>query len=283
MAEDSNGNLFAGIYTRGLIAGNASICKSTDGGASWSVVYYDSGARHVHCIAIDQSNDYIYASIGDERISPKWRTSVIRAIDGGVNNASWKRIFTLPQILAIEAVCTKDSSGNLISEARLFATDYDNGQIFRTKDDKMFSLVLDTGTQSYGYWMRRNDLNGHIYASFTGGEHPSGWLAGIWLSTDNGVHWSVYKTFPIHHPYYGSECASNFVAGTMYYCLQLDSGWQNGVKIYPDYSVSVMYGGFSPVMFLWQSTFSEVSLLVLGCVVVTVFVRRFLGVCYPKF
>ena len=35
MAEDTNGNLYAGIYATGYYTGNASICKSTDGGAHW--------------------------------------------------------------------------------------------------------------------------------------------------------------------------------------------------------------------------------------------------------
>ena len=68
MAEDSNGNLFAGIYTTGSYTANATICKSTDGGASWSIVYYDSTARHIHCVAVDLANNYVYASVGDVRV-----------------------------------------------------------------------------------------------------------------------------------------------------------------------------------------------------------------------
>jgi len=35
----------------------------------------------------------------------------------------------------------------------------------------------------------------------------------------------------------------------MYYCVQLDSGWQNGVKIYPSYSNLIQAGpiGFAAV------------------------------------
>jgi hypothetical protein len=97
--------------------------------------------------------------------------------------------------------------------------------------------VLDTGAQSYAYWIRTNNLNGYVYASFAGGDNPSVWTAGIWLSTDSGATWRVYRSFPIHNPYFGSISASNFQDGTLYYCLQLDSGWQNGVEIYPDYTM----------------------------------------------
>ena len=141
---------------------------------------------------------------------------------------------TKAQILAIEAVTAKDANGKLIPVARLLATDHDNGEIYRTTDDEDFNLVLDTGTQCYGYWIRRNDLNGDLFASFTGGEHPNEWLAGIWFSTDQGETWSTYRVFPINYAYYGSLSASNFKQGIMYYSLQLDDGLQNGVKIYPD-------------------------------------------------
>ena len=237
IAEDSNGNLFAGIYTTGTI-GNASICKSVDGGANWSTVYYDSGARHVHYVTVDKSNNYVYAAIGDVRVNPSWHAYVIRSTDDGGSNSSWGKILDLPQILSIQTVDAKLPNGTLIPVARLLATDYDNGQIYRTTDDANFSLVLDTGAQSYGYWIRTNDLNGNIYASFVGGENPAQWVAGIWMSANNGTTWTVYKTFAISNAYFGSSSASNFLQGTMYYSLQLDSGWQNGVKIYPIYIVT---------------------------------------------
>ena len=238
MTEDNYGNLFAGVYSTGPATGGASIYKSTDFGAHWINVYNDSDARHIHCITVDKSNNYIYASVGDERITPQWHSSVIRATDGAISNSSWEVILKLPQILAIEAVTTKDANGKLIPVARLLATDHDNGEIYRTTNDENFNLVLDTGTQCYGYWIRRNDLNGDLFASFTGGEHPNEWLAGIWFSTDEGENWSTYRIFSVNYAYGGSLSASNFKQGILYYSLQLNSGLQYGVKVYPD------YGGF---------------------------------------
>ena len=222
MTEDSNGNLFSGVYTAGLTT-NARIYRSTDGGANWVSVYYDPSARHIHCVEADTSSNYIYASVGD-LIGPWNIYYLTRSTDGG---NTWTKILTgIPQIIAIKT----------IPGARLFATDSPgNGQIYRSNDDNSYNLVLDTGQQSYGYWIRANDQNGYIYTSFTAGENPAQWIAGIWVSTNNGISWSVYKTFPIHNAYYGSVTASNFVQGTMYYSVRLDSGWQNGIKIYPDY------------------------------------------------
>ena len=225
MAEDSNGNLFAGVYTTNS-ASNARIYESTDNGTNWVSVYYDSTARHVHCVTVDLSDNYVYASVGDQ-LGPWNIAYVLRSNDTG---NTWTKILTgIPQIIAIETV----------PGARLFGSDSaSNGQLYRSTDDKTYNLVLDTGAQSYGYWIRTNSLNGYIYASFTGGEHPTQWVAGIWVSTNNGVSWSVYKSFPIHNGYFGSFTASNFFQGTMYYSVELDSGWQNGTKIYPDYSGS---------------------------------------------
>ena len=224
MDEDSNGNLFAGIYTTGS-TGNASICKSTDGGDHWQTVYYDSTARHVHDVTVDKSNNYIYASIGDLRVFPWNITYVIRSTDDGNN---WTQILAgIPQILAIEA----------IPGARLLATDLDNGIIYRTTDDVSYNGVLDTGAQSYGFWFSANNLNGNIYASFIGGESTDR-NAGIYISNDSGLTWNVYKIFDIHNAYFGSTCGSNFFQGTMYYSVLLDSGWQNGIKIYSSFGAS---------------------------------------------
>jgi hypothetical protein len=221
MAEDSSGNLFAGVYTAGSSESNARIYRSTDGGATWVSVYYNSSARHIHCIAVDGTDNYVYASVGDE-LGPWNINYIIRSTDGG---NTWTQILSgMPQIIAIECV----------PGARLFAADAaTDGDIYRTTNDVSFTSVLDTGVQSYGYWMRTNDFNGNIYASFVGGESPTTWVAGIWMSTNNGLSWTLYKTFNIHNAYFGSCAASNFFQGTMYYDLELDRGWQNGIKIYP--------------------------------------------------
>jgi hypothetical protein len=66
--------------------------RSIDGGAHWVTVYYDSNARHIHCITVDPANNYVYASIGDVRAPHfngvawvNWNTDyVIRSTDDGV-------------------------------------------------------------------------------------------------------------------------------------------------------------------------------------------------------
>ena len=235
MAEDSNGNLFVGVYTTGSYAANARIYKSTDGGSSWTSVYYDSAARHVHCVTVDPANNYVYASIGDVRVwngitGSNWDLEyVIRSNDDG-NSGTWTKILQGTanvgdaQMIAIHIVDTVGAGGVLAPSARLFATDYNNGQIYRTTDDTNFNLVLDTGAQSYGFWVRTNSLNGVIYASFVGGD-GSPRTAGIWTSNDNGVSWTKYMDFPVNQPNQGSTTASNFQDGVLYFnvILQMHS------------------------------------------------------------
>ena len=160
MTEDSSGNLFAGVYTSGSPLADARIYKSTDGGATWTSVYYDSVARHVHCVYIDPTDNYIYASVGDA--IPPWSTNyLLRSTDDG---NTWSKILSgMPQIVAITSV----------SGARLFATDQSSpidGQIYRTTDDTSYSRVYDVGAPAYGFWLRTNSLNGYVYASFVSNE-----------------------------------------------------------------------------------------------------------------
>jgi len=224
--EDSSGNLFAGVYTTGPTTGNARIYKSVNNGSSWIQVYYDSDGRHIHDIAVDRTTGYIYASVGDTY--GDWQTSyIIRSTDGG-NPNSWNEILSdMPQVVAIEAV----------PGARLFGTDTSqdiNGKIYHSTDDLNYDLVLDTSSHSYGFWIRQNNLDGKIYASFVSGE-ASNRNAGIYTSTNNGQSWSLYRSFDVHSGYLGSSSASNFVSGIMYYSVKTDSGDQNGAKIYPEY------------------------------------------------
>jgi hypothetical protein len=228
--EDSNGNLFAGVYTIGTVTSNARIYRSQDNGTTWVSVYFDPSARHVHDIAVDKSTNYIYVSVGD--LLGPWNTCYItRSTDGGGN---WTKILGgIPQIVAIAAV----------PGARIFGTDDPtNGAIYVSGDDVNYYKVLDTGSQSYGFWIRRDSLNGNIFASFVGGE-VSNRNAGIYISEDNGATWTLYKSFDIHAGYLGSPYGSNFVNGTMYYSVLLDGGPQNGTRIYTSYIGYLSYPG----------------------------------------
>ena len=219
MDEDCNRTLFACVYTRDKIK-NARIYRSADSGASWVPIYYDSNARHMHHVVVDKINNNIYATVGDKFVPQSNIAYVLCSLDGGDN---WNRILPrIPQIFAIAAV----------PGARLFGTDdITNGEMFRSTDDAAFNKVLDTGAQSYCFWIRRDGVSGRIYASFVGGEAAKR-TAGIYVSDNEGLNWNLYRSFKTALAYEGSSRATNFVRGMMYYSLRLDGRRKNGVKIF---------------------------------------------------
>jgi hypothetical protein len=221
IAETSTKTLFASVYTRGKVR-NAKIYRSLDGGNSWRKVFSDPKARHVHIVTFDKETNYIYASIGDKYIPESNIAYILRSIDNG---DSWQKILSgMPQIVAIEVV----------SGARIFGTDdICNGQLYRTTDDKTFTKVLDTGAHSFCFWIRKNDLDDCVLASFVCGEADQK-TAGIYISKSGGVDWELQQEFNTKLPYNGSTRATNFFKGTLLCSLQLDGLRKNGVKLFRD-------------------------------------------------
>ena len=216
--EDTSGRLFVGVYTRGPIK-NARIYRSLDNGTTWSLVYNDSKARHIHYLAVDKKNNYVYASVGDKFVQESNVAYILRSTDGGRH---WERILKhMPQIVAIE----------IIPGARLFGSDdVGNGELFMTSDDKNYQKVLDTGGHSCGFWIRQDKNSRRIYASFVSGEAANK-ISGIFTSDDNGLSWSMYRAFPTNLPYEGSSRSSNFQNGTLYYSIRLDGAKETGYEL----------------------------------------------------
>jgi len=223
--EDSEGRLFFGVYTYSG-ATNASIYRSTNNGATWNSVYYDSDACHVHNVQVDKLNNYVYATVGDN-FDP-WNTEyILRSTDNGGN---WSQV--LSGMIQCLSIC-------VVPNARFFGSDDAGvtGRIYRTVDDSSFSTVLDVGQSAYCWWIKRDSLTGKIYASFVSTEeNPT--FARIYVSEDDGENWTVYKTLSASQPFDGSLGASNFVNGTMYYFLVENGDWKNNVRLNrTDYAV----------------------------------------------
>ena len=218
IAEDADKRLFAGVYTRDK-GKQAEIYGSGDGGKKWVRVFYDRRARHIHQVTVDESSGFVYASVGDKYVPQSNVCYVVRSVDNG---KTWVKILGgLPQILAIEAV----------PGARLFGTDDAcSGQIFRTTDDKTFSIVMDTCANAYCYWIRRDEMSGGLFASFVCGEGRFK-NAGIYVSDNNGLDWSIHRMFSSDLAYSGSAHCTNFVNGTIYYSIKLNGDRKNGVRL----------------------------------------------------
>jgi photosystem II stability/assembly factor-like uncharacterized protein len=220
IAQDRSGTLFAGVYTRGNKQKRAEIYNSKDSGNSWHQIYFDGKARHIHHVSVAKDTDYIYACVGDKSVPQSNIAYIIRSIDHG---NSWSRILPkLPQISAIQPLLG----------ARLFGTDDAcNGQLYRTTDDVTVEKVLDTGANSYCFWIRQHNLTGCLFASFVAGEANQK-TAGVYLSQDGGLTWSRWQTFATDAAYEGSTRASNFVDGRLYFSLRLEGCRKSGVKVW---------------------------------------------------
>ncbi len=64
MDEDDEGSLYAGNYTKDGVHA-AALHKSTDGGASWNVVWQDDANDHIHTVRWDGRVKRLYMAFGD--------------------------------------------------------------------------------------------------------------------------------------------------------------------------------------------------------------------------
>lgn len=202
LAEDSIGRLFAGVYTTAPNERSAEIWSSSDDGVTWTIIYSDLSARHIHDIAVDLTNDAIYASLGDD--FGIWAARrVIRSQDNG---DSWQPLLEeMPQVLPILP----------IPGARLFGSDCPGGaRIFRTFDDQTFETVLHDEDPLYFFWMRQNKENGSLFASAVRGKQYA-YEAKIYLSTDQGSSWHVVSRLISETKSDGSSHAGNMQNGRM--------------------------------------------------------------------
>ncbi|MCW4024079.1 MAG: hypothetical protein NWF01_03475 [Candidatus Bathyarchaeota archaeon] len=219
--EDNDGNVYAGVYTMGSLS-DAKIYKTSNNGATWSVIYYDPVARHVHDVKVDRYTNYLYAVIGDNMVP--WNSAyIIRSTDGGAN---WTKILpSLPQMVSI----------GFSEDARFFGTDWSNGQIYKTTDDLTATKVFDTNSLSYCFWIRQDDLDDILYAGFCGHESQPR-TAGIYYSIDDGETWLLQEDLQAPMAYDGTSGASNFKDGLLYCNIILNGVPINGFCIYPQYT-----------------------------------------------
>lgn len=225
--EDSNGTIFAGVYS--FPTDNGDIYRSTDNGDNWSVVfspnYGGSNNNHTHSVFVDKSNDYIYVLGGDDYGG----TLNFRSIDGGDN---WTEILVGQPI-------NQFTAGLAVDGARIFGTDQlSYGRIYRTTDDSSLALVLDTHYQNV-FFLRQSDITGWIYAGFKLDPAATGnFRADIYVSKDLGLTWSLYDTISDLSVSEGFWFGSQFHNGKMIITTDYNGGFQNSIMLYESTSLS---------------------------------------------
>lgn len=151
MCEDNLGNLFVGKYQTAF---DAKIYRSTDKGATWTIVWSDATRQHTHGVAADPYTGYIYAGIDAENGTDK--ICLFRSTDNGAtftplwvnDNAAFNRIVFTPTARFFSGGASGPCLGNTV---------------FKTTDDATFTPVLQTSSSGQGMEI----LNNKIYVQTT--------------------------------------------------------------------------------------------------------------------
>lgn len=155
MCEDSKGNIYAGVYAH-TVRPNASVYKSTNGGATWNVVSNlidiadesKGRASHIHCIIYNQYNNSLYCIVGEVE-------TVYKSTDGGV---TWVDL----------NVWVEDEKGTTmiaVPDGILIGSDGSReGVISKLYSDDKTVKVVGKMWHAEFFGMRRSDLTGWIYA-----------------------------------------------------------------------------------------------------------------------
>lgn len=232
--QDTLGNIFCGVYgdNAGDIPGAAVIYKSTDDGLTWTQSYYDPDARHIHDLTIDKSNNYIYAAVGDN-IAPYNTEYILRSTDNG---GSWSKI--LDSMCQITNIVCGDGY-------RLFSTDDPtNSAIYRSTDDTTFTTVYSFPLSSgnvQSFWMKQDPITRLTLASFIAGTAIK---AQILISADEGLTWQVFRNLNASAVYDGSQFASNFYNGELYYSSTM--AYNNPQRVFS--AAIIDSGGIAPII-----------------------------------
>lgn len=211
--ENSTGAIFAGSYS--YLTETARIFRSTNNGASFSQVYESADSLHFHDIKVDRVTGYIYAVRGEPT------PLVLRSTDGGDN---WTQIHSddgLPQLLAI----------GISPTCRVYGSDATNGLIYRSTDDLTTTQVLDSGINKGVFtWIRYDPLTLKFYASVIDETEPTA-ASRIYVSDDDGVSWSIYKSFTPTLGWDGSSWSSSFRHGKLFFAHRDDGAYTNGIMV----------------------------------------------------
>jgi hypothetical protein len=215
MTEDNNGNLYAGEYS--VRNANPKVYKSTDGGTTWSMIHNFvndvSEGRHIHWIEYSPWQDALYVIVGEVN-------TIFKSTDGG---STWTN---LNVALSNGKGCGAITTPNGL----IIGSDSDSVLTFHLieNDDKTVRLI-DTFWHNMCFAMRRNNLNGDIFA-----------FGDIDVSARNEVKYPPYSVLSLEDPMTGVETWHNSLVsqygttlGNQYYNKWL--AYYNSMKdVYPD-------------------------------------------------
>ena len=204
MTEDSYGNLYAATYSNSLYPTNPPVLKSTNGGASWTVIQRFATV-HLHTIKYNPADGYLYVATGE------WAA--------GYNNQDCERVFRSKDLgqtwtVAVDRPVELQGEGTTVYLTMLFdgrlvylGTDqafqpnwidrfYDDGSNSAFTPQRVYSFPSDSNMPIISAVWLNNIALFSTTAEFSDG------IARI-VATEDGVNWQIIKaTFisqSLHH------------------------------------------------------------------------------------
>lgn len=185
MTEDSGGNLYCGQYnTFPTKETKCRVWKSTDAGANWTDISDASWSTtdHVHDVAIDPVNGWLYATIGDSTAGV-WRSKLKDGTD-------WVRKTTSSTYKYIPLAF----DGTYI----YVGDDEADGTVARFQDDGTATTVAPTTVLTSGYlhncYYLARDPSGRFWACFPPADATTPNVVGSVHVSDDGATWTkVYQ------------------------------------------------------------------------------------------
>jgi hypothetical protein len=233
MCQDSEGNLYAGVYAH-TIRANAGIYKSIDGGDTWTYIYnfVTSGdapsGRHIHDIICNPYDNCLYVIVGEIN-------QIFKSADGG---STWTKtnwtlekykgtmLFPVPDGIlagsdgAYECIMSKIySDGSVRTTSKTWA-----GTVFAFRKSDVSGAIyaftkIDSSVNSTVYfppisaisdpsalqdWLDSDPTNKaewQAYNAFIAPRFPDDAIrpqhCAIFVSYDNGETWSIFKRFNV--------------------------------------------------------------------------------------
>lgn len=151
LAKDNNGNLYAGLFGLGVF-------KSTNNGATWTMINNGLTSLAIHSIVVNQSNEIFVGTLGG---------GVYSSVDGGTN---WNH-----KPMSYNFVWALASAPN----GNLYAGTYGNG-VYRSTDNGNSWVKSSSYPANYVYALSV-DGNGNLYAS--------SWEAGVFVTNITTNTW----------------------------------------------------------------------------------------------
>lgn len=193
VTEDSDGNLYLGWYSNGLGYYDAKVYKSTDRGASWSMIKNFSG-QHMHNVKVNPYNDWIYAVVGELGSSYGWNDGydIFRSKNGG---SSWELIVdysTGPKFLALE----------FVDDMVIMGQDQDlseNGYIYAFTDTGSGTFTPTTvyNGGSYALYLVASKMGDTVYFPSTIEPYTGGTTTARMMSSTDGTNWTSEQSLSV--------------------------------------------------------------------------------------